>query len=462
VSLVERSVAAPRPRTNRFAARSTVLLVVFVVVAFGPIVSDVTAQPVSRYAATAAYFEHGSVDLTRYAPILGVDKASYRGELRSDKAPGEPFLAVPVYAAGRVLGLRPAAQMRVRGDLGVWWQTFWMSLVPFALLLALMHRDARRVAPRSALPATLALGVGTLALPHAVNLYGHCLAAVLAFGAWRVLDADGPDGAAGTSRARRAVLAGFLAGGAFAVEYHTAIIAAVLAAVLLRESRRRDAVRFGAGFAAPAALTGYFQQVAFGRPWRLAYPYVVPKSNGGRYGFPTPAELRDVLAGAHGLLLTSPIVLLAVVAAVLALRGDAAPVRRPAGVALAVFVPYFLLVAGWSGTPLLEQPGPRYLIPALPFLAAPLAAAWQRYRALAVALSAWGALVMIAGAVTMHIVPAGARPFDVYFHQVANGSFNPTLWSMAFGRAGAFAYVVTAVAAGALLFRHHTGVEAPA
>ena len=35
--------------------------------------------------------------------------------------------------------------------------------------------------------------------------------------------------------------------------------------------------------------------------------------------------------------------------------------------------PYLVLCAGWSGLPLLEEPGPRYLIPALPFLAVPLA-----------------------------------------------------------------------------------------
>ena len=52
--------------------------------------------------------------------------------------------------------------------------------------------------------------------------------------------------------------------------------------------------------------------------------------------------------------------------------------RRHAVVGLAIVVPYLVLCAGWSGLPTLEEPGPRYLIPALPFLAVPIAAMWER------------------------------------------------------------------------------------
>ncbi|MDQ1519139.1 MAG: hypothetical protein QOI55_212, partial [Actinomycetota bacterium] len=108
------------------------LLALATVVVVGPIVADGTAQPSSRYALTAALAEHGTVDIGRYERILGVDRARYEGELRSDKAPGQPLLGVPPYLVGRVLGLRSATDMRLRGDLGLWWQTLWTVMLPFA------------------------------------------------------------------------------------------------------------------------------------------------------------------------------------------------------------------------------------------------------------------------------------------------------------------------------------------
>ena len=42
-----------------------------------------------------------------------------------------------------------------------------------------------------------------------------------------------------------------------------------------------------------------------------------------------------------------------------------------------------MLCVVWKGTPALEEPGPRYMIPAIPFLAVPLAAAWPKVRRVA-------------------------------------------------------------------------------
>ncbi|MCU1426668.1 MAG: hypothetical protein JWL83_668, partial [Actinomycetia bacterium] len=433
MSIAERSEARPRPVAISRLASPSIALALFALVAIGPIVADVTAQPVSRYAATAAYAEHGSVDLTPYAPILGIDKAAYRGELRSDKAPGQPVLGVPVYLVGRALGFEPASRMRIRGDLGVWWQTLWGAMLPFVALLVLMHRAAARVAPRSALAATLALGFGTLMLPHAANLYGHTMAALFAFGAWIVL--DGSEG----SR-RRLALAGCIAGCAFAVEYHTAIVGVALFAFGAVRWHRRVGW-FGVGFAPPVLFTAVYQTIAFGRPWHLAYSYLVSRSIGGQYGVPTIHQLTDVILGAHGLVLTSPILIVAVAGAGITAARSSGWLRGHCLLALAVFLPYFVLAVGWSGTPLLEQPGPRYLIPALPFLAVPLAVVWARFRSLACICAAWGVAVMGAGALTMHLVVAGEEPFALYLGQVARGEFNPTLWSMTFGRAGGLLYV---------------------
>src|SRR5689334_9173473 len=112
-------------------------LVLLAFVALGPIVGEETAQPASRLALTAALAEHHTVDTGRYPH--GVDHARYEGRERSDKAPGQPVLAVPVYLVGRLFGAESAAHARFVGNLGVWWVTLWTSVLPFAILPVLMY-----------------------------------------------------------------------------------------------------------------------------------------------------------------------------------------------------------------------------------------------------------------------------------------------------------------------------------
>src|SRR3989442_8139294 len=171
--------------------RLAVLLAVALLIVLGPFVGPDTAQPASRYVLTANLAEHGSVDLGPYRPRLGVDRAFYRGHLRSDKAPGQPILAVPVYVVGRALGADSAVHAHETGDLGLWWVTLWSATVPFVVLVALMFLAAERFARRNvALTVALLVGVSTMMLPHAVNLYGHDLAALLGFGASLLLEYD--------------------------------------------------------------------------------------------------------------------------------------------------------------------------------------------------------------------------------------------------------------------------------
>jgi uncharacterized membrane protein len=449
------AVVAPAAVPARASRRVALLLVALALALVGPVVTGYNAQPASRYALTAALAEHHTVDLGRYERILGVDHARYEGELRSDKPPGQPLLGVPVYLVGRWFGAEPAAQLRATGDLGLWWQTLWGAMVPFAITVALMFAMASRFAPRRAVAAALAIGFGTIMLPHAASLYGHALAGCLVFGAWCALDrGQGRHGHAPTL-----VLAGFLAAAAVAVEYHTAIVAVVLAVVAISRFHRRS-LWCALGALPPATAAAIYHRAAFGHAWRLPYGYyagklgAVPTSEGG-YSVPSPHAIVDVFTGHHGLLLVSPIVLVALAAAARLAR-EPGDLGTHARVALAVFVPYLLLVAGWSGTQYLEEPGPRYLVPALPFLAVPLATAWQRserLRPFALAAAWWGAAVCVAGTVVYLFVAPGNAPFATYFGRVARLDFSPTIWGMSIGRAGVVAHLLTVVTAGGLLVR---------
>ena len=268
--------------------RLAVLLGLALLIVLGPFVGPDTAQPASRYDLTASIAEHGSVDLGPYRHRLGVDHAVYKGHLRSDKAPGQPLLAVPVYLVGRAVGAASAAHARARGDLGLWWETLWSATVPFVVLVALMFLLAERFARRSvALAVALMLGLGTMMLPHALNLFGHDLAAVFGFGAFLAIEQS-------PLTARRATIAGFLAGLAVFTEYETAIVFAALAGYLLVRERRRLGW-FALGAMAPLGVLAWYQWRAFGAPWRTPSAYYEARSTARveaaiPFPVPTPSQ----------------------------------------------------------------------------------------------------------------------------------------------------------------------------
>jgi hypothetical protein len=421
--------------------RLAVLLGLVLLVVVGPFVGPDTAQPASRYSLTASLAEHGSVDLEPYRERLGVDHALYRGHLRSDKAPGQPLLAVPVYLAGRAVGAESATDARERGDLGLWWVTLWSATLPFVILVALMFLTAERFARRNvALGVALLFGLTTMMLPHAVNLYGHNLAALLGFGAWLALDNT-------RSSARHAMLGGLLAGAAVLTEYDCGIVLFVLAGYVLVCERDRFGW-FALGAVAPLGVLAWYHSIAFGAPWHTPSGYYAGTINGtseGGYTIPGVHGLVSVLIGKRGVIIGAPIALVALVGAVWLAISGAGAARRQAMVALAIVVPFVVLCAGWSGLPLLEEPGPRYLIPALPFLAVPLAVMWDRLWRPAVLFAAWGALIAIPATITFILLGIGQPAVPELLRRVGDGDFLPTLWSMAFGSVGAVFYVGSVV-----------------
>jgi hypothetical protein len=426
-----------------------VLLVLAVLMVVGPVVAADTAQPASRYDLTAALAEHGSVDLAPYRHRLGVDHAVYRGHLRSDKAPGQPMLGVPLYLAARAVGAESATQARERGDLGLWWQTFWSAMVPFAALVALMFLFAERFASRRiALTVALLIGAGTMMLPHAVNLYAHDLAALCGFSAWYALEW-------GAVTARRAAVAGLLVGAAVLTEYESGILLVVLGGYLLVRHRKRIGW-FALGAAAPLGVLAAYQWIAFGAPWHTPSAYYAGTINGttkGGYTIPGLHEIAQVGFGYRGLVVGAPIALVGLVAAGwLAAKGDGR-LRDNGVVALATFVPYLLLCAGWSGLSLLEEPGPRYLIPALPFLAVPLAALWDRLWRPIVLASIVGLAISIPATYTFILLRIAQPPYPELMNRLRAHALQPTLWSMGLGRFGVALYLATIVAAVGALVR---------
>jgi hypothetical protein len=425
------------PGRLSFRARSSLLLALFLVVAFGPLVAPVTSQPGSRLALTAALAEHGTVDIRGYP--LGIDRATYNGHLRSDKAPGQPVLAVPAYLAADAVGAQSAAHLRQVGNLTAWWVTFWTAFVPFVALVVLMYLVASRYSkPGPAIGAAVGLGVCTMMLPHAVNLYGATLAAFAAYAAWAILSRRSPSNG-------QLLVAGALAGASVAAEYETAIVFAVLAVVAARQVRGRVAW-FVLGAAGPALAVAWYQTAAFGRPWRTAHEYyATPAIRREIVGYARPGwrGIDATFFGSHGLLFTNVIVLVGLAAALMLIRSPNGDIRRHALVAVVIAVPYLALCVVWKGTPALEEPGPRYMIPVLPFLAVPLASAWPRWRRVAVVAMGVSGVVAVGAATTNILTGKQEQVLPAMVDRLAHREFLPTIWSIAFGRVGILVYIAT-------------------
>jgi hypothetical protein len=302
-----------------------------------------------------------------------LDRSSYGGHLYSDKAPGMSILQLP---AAEALRLGPEPRWADE-PLRIWGIRLLSSGIAFLACVWLVGRIAEGIAPRFGAPTLVAFGLGTLVAPLAATSFGHVTAAALGFGAfalaWR----------------RRALAAGLLAGAALLFEYQAAMIAAIVG-IYLAVAGVRPLLRYAAGALPGAALLAAYETAAFDRPWHLSYAYVANRFQAdqaqGLFGIGAPHAFSTylVFAGGGGLLVISPVVAAGA-------AGLGALVRRypPEAVAciavgiafLALDCGYFLAYGGFS-------PGPRFLVPALPFVALGIAPAFARLPRLTAAVAA--------------------------------------------------------------------------
>lgn len=415
-------------------------------------------------ALTAAIVDGGTIYIDDYryttAKIDRIDTPD--GRLLSDKAIGQPLMAVPFYAAARAVGADPAVELRIDGNLTLWWIAWWFAIVPLAVLTALMYLRVARTFPAVALPVTLAMTFTTFLLPFGAELYSHVLAGTLAFGSWMLL-ADAPRSPS------RLLGAGALAGAAVFVEYPLAMAAVILGVYLLVERERVRVLWYVAGGMPFALVVMTYQWAAFGSPLESSYATKFEHQGGSiPTSFPDPGHLFQILAGQRGLTM-APVLLLGLYGVVRILRGPTSPARRDAAIALAMFGSFLLLQASWPNPWGGGGPGPRYIVPSLPFLAVPLAATWNRFRILTTGLVAVGALVMGMALITTNIVGDGDGLLGTLVHRLQDPGVSPTVFTIAVGNLG---WILHAAAIGGAVWlltrevaraRHpeETPIEAP-
>lgn len=365
------------------------LLAAVVALLVVPVLQPLMAQQASRYALTAAAWDGGTVRLDDYEHLLSVDKAERDGHLYSDKAPGQPFLALPAYGLYRVLGGHPATDATWFRDPGLWAVSALTAALAGIVLALLMRRLALRVVPARATLAALSLAVATMLLPFSTVLFSHVLAACLGLAAY--LLATRRQAGPGSM-----IAAGLVCGTAVTVEYTMLLVVAVVGVAAL-VAHRWKALWIVAGGVPAAVLLGIYHQAAFGGPFVTGYRFSqFAEHEEGLVGVRPPelGMLAEVLFAERGLFVLTPLVFVGAVACViLAVRGSAA-IRRDAVAAVAVLAAMLFVMGGWSNPTAGASPGPRYVVPALGFLAGGVAWAWLRIPVLTGLATAVGTVAM--------------------------------------------------------------------
>jgi hypothetical protein len=318
----------------------------------------------------------------------------------------------------------------------VWALGLFGTVLPALALLLVTRRLVEHIEPGLGTLTAVTLGGATLVMPFAVNLFSHVLAALLAFAAfalaWRERERAQPKPA-------EIALAGLLAGLAVTTEYPLAIAGAIVG---VYATVGRSWLRRGAAYAGGVALGVLplliYNFVAFGSVTTLSYKNAVNEQGRSGHetlglngdglfgiGMPKPRYALELLLSPRGILIVTPIVIMGVLGTVLLWRRGR---RAEAGVIGAVVGAYFVYDAGYWLPMGGGSPGPRFLIPTLPFLALGIAAAWRRWPGPTLALAVPSAVTMIAAAITYPLVTFGHT--DDWTQRASDANFQHTLLSL--------------------------------
>ena len=401
----------------------------------------------SAFYAQVRALASGTTQIDRWHWETG-DKAWVDGHFYSVKAPGLAALTLPAYLGLDALGAkewaRDAAATAHRSSWDPWrphhkppfesygfsrararhteahvantvpvlWAlTLLGAVLPAIALLFAVRWVGERIEPGYGVASAITLGIGTIVMTFASEYFAHVASAALGFAAFTVLFAERE----GPSRLALVAGAGLLAGLAVCFEYPLGLLGIVLFGYAVargpRLARGGAYALCAAAGAAPALLYNLW---SLGSPFRFAYSHAVSVlgrsghaelglNSSGFFGItvPQPGAAVDLLLSGRGLLTLTPVLAMGLVGAVLMHRRGW---RAEAWVIFATAGAFFLYDSAYWQPLGGDTPGPRFLIPALPFLAVGLAPAFRRFRSVTLGLAVVSGAMMVVGALTYPLV----------------------------------------------------------
>jgi hypothetical protein len=329
----------------------------------------------TRLYLTRAIVDDGSFSIdgpvSRYGHITDLAKAG--GRLYSDKAPGVSIAGLPVYIVAKALvgwdaaGISNSSLLRLM-------RIFIAGLPTAAIVVLLFFLLGRLELSRNRrLFLAGAYGLGTIAFPYGVLLFGHQLASLCLVGAFTLIERNNrkPTWLA-------PLFAGCLLGCALLCEYTTILLVIPIAvyAVWSSSTKMRNIFLGLLGGLFPLGLLAFYHTLCFSGPFSTGYAHLAHKSfaqvhDQGLWGLVTPSfsRLLVILASpTKGLWFFSPWLILALPGLVAAFIKPKYPRLQPAWIAISAASILYLLFAmslqlsawGWSL-------GPRHLCPLIPF-----------------------------------------------------------------------------------------------
>jgi hypothetical protein len=416
--------------TRRRRRRLALAAVLLVGLSYATLIQNFSWNQTSHFDLLQALY-HEQTKIDPYEKNTG-DKVKYHGHWYSARAPGLALFVMPWYT---VLNGMDAARWAEESpaqpgpDELVYLVGLWGNVLPGLLLLLLVWGAAERLQPGFGAATAVTLGLGTMALSLSTLLFSHIFTAFLGFAAFVMLmrERDGPP------RAWLCGAAGLSVGYAISSEYPLALLAGVLGLYLLS---RRDtfnllgALRRGGAYSAgivvgvvPLAL---YNLAAFHSLTHVAYANV-PQQHKGFFGITAPSlrVAATLLGDSRGLLTLAPVLVMGALGTVaLYRRGKRAEALAIGGVCLCYLIynsGYYLPFGG-------AFMGPRFLATTLPFLALPLAIAFERWPGPTIALAAVSVTSTILATIAHPLIGYDTQSVT-WMRHLLQGYFQPTIAS---------------------------------
>jgi hypothetical protein len=331
------------------------------------------------------------------------DVAFDKGRFHPNKAPGTSFIAVPayflIYWVERIFGVNPDGWRAL--TINAWLTSVFSVGLLSAFGVVLFYRLAMMWSkrPMASLLAALAFAFGTLYFSYATALYEHNIIAALLVAAFYFIykakveppEVDSVTGETFTKEWRWLLAAGACAGYAAITNYIIAVVVIMLGVYAFAAAKKKgNLVWFGAGLLGPFLLICAYNVICFDTPFTTNYRHQNPLFQSDAFLdvflLPNFEILVAVLVSPfRGLFFGAPVLLLGIFG--LARMFKSERLRAEAWLCCGVvgfFLVFMMSYNGWHGG---WAAGPRYLIPAVPFLALPMVGAFVRFPKLSIGIA---------------------------------------------------------------------------